>query len=162
VAAPPDPDVLLAELGRALAERVTAAVPGWVVRCVQARLPDTTADRASVMARAAEAGGRAQADVGEKLGALLAADVDAQRSTPLEVLRAAVRYPTEVLRGAGVPELSRDRFDAERFPDDPYGLSPASLGAVDPGLAEPAVAWGAAKAMAHRRRHRPPPAPTGP
>ena len=81
------------------------------------------------------------------------ADLDAQRSTPLAVVRAAVSYPTEVLRHARVPPVARDRFVSERFPHDPYGLTPASLAAMDPELGEPAIAWGAAKAMAHRRRH---------
>jgi hypothetical protein len=47
----------------------------------------------------------------------------------------------------------RDDFDERRFPDDLYGLTPASLAAIDPALADPARAWGAAKAMAHRARH---------
>ena len=41
----------------------------------------------------------------------------------------------------------------ESFPDDDYDLAPASLADVDPDLVELGVAWGAAKAMAHRRRH---------
>ena len=45
----------------------------------------------------------------------------------------------------------RDPFAEERFPDDPYGLTPASLAALDPALAEMARIWGAAKAMTHRR-----------
>ena len=52
-----------------------------------------------------------------------------------------------------MPPVARDRFVSERFPDDPYGLTPASLQAVDPELGDAAIAWGAAKAMAHRRRH---------
>ena len=79
--------------------------------------------------------------------------MDAQRSTPLAVVRGAVSYPTEVLRRAQVPPVPRDPFVSERFPDDPYGLTPASLQAMDPDLGELAIAWGAAKAMAHRRRH---------
>ena len=61
-----------------------------------------------------------------------------------------------MLEAAGVPPVVRDPFAEERFPDDPYGLTPASLAAVDPALAEPALTWGAAKALAHRRRHQPP------
>jgi len=148
-----DPDDTLAELGAELAARVSAAVPGWVVRCVEERLPPSTPGRAAVLARAAAAGELARQEVAETLGALLVADVDAQRSTPLAVIRAAVSYPTEVLRHAGVAPVPRDPFVSDRFPDDPYGLTPASLPALDPDLAEPAIAWGAAKAMAHRRRH---------
>jgi hypothetical protein len=153
VAVEPDPDATLADLGAELASRVIAAVPGWVVRCVEARLSPVAPDRDRLMAEAEVAGRHAQRDVAGKLRALVQADVDGQRSTPLEVVRAAVPYPTSVLRDARVPPVPRDRFVEERFPDDPYGLTPASLQAVDPQLGEVAIAWGAAKAMAHRRRH---------
>jgi hypothetical protein len=148
-----DPDTVLARRGAELAERIAAAVPGWVLRCVDTHLPAATPDRDRVLARAQAAGRRAQEEVGGRLRALLAADIDAQRSTPLEVIRAAVAFPTQVLREARVPAVPGDRFVAERFPDDPYGLTPASLPAIDPALGEPAITWGAAKAMAHRRRH---------
>jgi hypothetical protein len=147
------PDDTLAELGEELAAKVSAAVPGWVVSCVEARLSASVPGRDAVLARAAVAGELARQEVAGKLAVLLAGDVDAQRSTPLAVIRAAVTYPTEVLREAGVPPVPRDPFASERFPDDPYGLTPASLPALDPDLAEPAIAWGAAKALAHRRRH---------
>jgi hypothetical protein len=39
------------------------------------------------------------------------------------------------------------------FPDDDYGLTPATLAALDPTLKDPALIWGVAKALAHRRRH---------
>ena len=143
---------MLAELGAKLATRVPAAVPGWVVRCVNTLLP-ARPDRDAVMAAAEMAGLRAAEHVAADLRPLLAADVDAQRSTPLEVVRAAVAFPTQVLRDAHVPPVARDRFVAERFPDDPYGLTPTTLQAIDPALGELAIAWGAAKAMAHQFRH---------
>ena len=73
---------------------------------------------------------------------------------PWRCVRAAVAYPTAVLRAAGVSPVARDAFDEARFPDDDYGLAPASLGALDPALTDPARAWGAAKAMAHKARHK--------
>ena len=148
-----DPDKLLDDLGAELAARVGAALPGWVRRGVEARLPPATPERDAVMARAEVAGQRAGREVELELRALLSSDVDAQRSTPLAVVRAAVAYPTEVLAQAQVPPVPRDPFVSERFPDDPYGLTPTSLQAIDPELGEVAMAWGAAKAMAHRRRH---------
>jgi hypothetical protein len=150
-----DPDDRLAELGEALAEEVSAAVPEWVLRCVETRLPRSAPGRDAIMAEAGVAAARARQEVAEKLHALLAVDVDAQRSTPLAVVRAAVAYPTEVLRRAQVPPVPRDPFVSERFPDDPYGLTPASLQAMDPALGDLAIAWGAAKALAHRHRHEP-------
>jgi len=156
----PDADRTLAETGAELATRVAAAVPGWVVRCVGAVLDAWGAPPGPpTLGAAEEAGRRAGEEVLGQLAALAAADVDAQHSTPLEIVRRAVSYPTGVLRDAGVPPVVRDRFAEERFPDDDYGLTPASLVAVDPALGDLALAWGAAKAMAHRARHggaRPP------
>ena len=102
----------------------------------------SAADRAVVLA-----------EVASELRALLEADIDAQTTTPLSLLRQAVRFPTEVLRAGGVPPVQRDSFAEASFPDDDYDLAPASLADVDPDLLEPGLAWGAAKAMAHRRRH---------
>jgi hypothetical protein len=63
-----------------------------------------------------------------------------------------VRYPTEVLRRAGVPPVERDRFARESFPDDDYDLSPATWADVAPSLTELGITWGAAKAFEHKRR----------
>jgi hypothetical protein len=104
---------------------------------------------------AREAGRRAAAEVGAQVRALLDADVDDQRTTPLALLRSAVRYPTDVLRAAGVPPVDRDPVQARLFPGDLYDLAPATFADVDPALAEPGMVWGAAKALAHRRRHAP-------
>ena len=108
-----------------------------------------------VMAKAREAGRRAAEEVGAAVRTLLAADIDEQRTTPLALLRGAVRYPTEVLRDADVAPVERDPVQVRLLPDDLYDLSPASFADVDPALAEPGMVWGAAKALAHRRRHAP-------
>jgi hypothetical protein len=142
------------EHAQALLDAVDAAVPDWIARCVERRLLDyrgVTDDE--VMAAAADAGRRAQAEVASALTALLETDIDAQATTPLSILRQAVRYPTEVLRSAGVPPVQRDGFAESSFPDDDYDLAPASRADVDPDLRDVGLAWGAAKAMAHRRRH---------
>jgi hypothetical protein len=156
----PDPDRLLAELGASLCALLVAAVPDWVEREVGrvldawvATRPPGDVDRTAVRSEAEEAGRRAAGDVAVQLQDLLAADVDAQSTTPLQIIRAAVVYPTGVLLRAGVAPVVRSAFDEARFPDDAYGLTPASLGAVAPSLTEPARAWGAAKAMAHKARH---------
>ena len=136
----------------ALADAIVRAIPGWVERCVASRLPEP--DRAIAEA-AREAGRRAAVEVGAEVRALLAADIDEQRTTPLALLRVAVRYPTEVLEAAGVPPLDRDPIQVRLLPHDLYDLSPANFADVDPALAEPGMMWGAAKALAHRRRHAP-------
>lgn len=156
------PDDALAAVGAALAEQVAAAVPAWTRQSVGRVLeawrasggPLEGPDARALLDHAEHAGRQAAAVVGDELRALGAADVDAQRSTPLEIVRrAVVGGPTAVLAAAGVPPVVRDRFAEERFPDDPYGLTPASLAALAPGLGEIALAWGAAKAAAHRARH---------
>jgi hypothetical protein len=143
------------DIGTRLAAAIEAALPGWVEREVRRILLafSGTADPA-VMREAAEAGRRAAADVGPVLRRLVAADVDEQWTNPLTLVRQAVRYPTEVLLAAGIPGVVRDEFDETHFPDDEYGLTPLKFSDVDPGLAELGFEWGAAKAMAHKARHR--------
>ncbi len=165
---PPDrspDDERLAELGARLAREVEEALPTWVchsvVRLLDAwleaggHLAPAAGTRADVVRRAEVAGRRAATEVSAELGRLLSADVDGQWTTPLTLVRRAVAFPTAVLAGAGVAPLARDRFAEERFPHDPYDLTPASLAALAPELAELAVSWGAAKATAHRVRHGP-------
>jgi hypothetical protein len=141
----------------ALADAVEVALPRWVERSVtrimaawSGREPD-----AGIVEAAREAGRRAGAEVGAEIRALVAADIDDQWTTPLSLLRAAVRYPTVVLQDAGVPPVERDPFRERLEPADLYDLSPATFADVDPSLAEPGMVWGAAKALAHRRRHLP-------
>ena len=137
-----------------LADGIDAGLPRWVERSVERVLVTQTgwADP-NVMAAARDAGERARADVGGRVRPLLDADIDDQHTNPLSVLRQAVRYPTDVLRQAGVPPVQRDRFALERFPDDDYDLTPTSFADIDASLFEAGVAWGAAKAWLHKQRH---------
>ncbi len=146
-----------ADVGERLAEAVEAALPGWVERSVRLRLTEWRgAPDAEALRRAGEAGRRAAVEVGGELRRLVTADVDEQWTNPLSVVRGAVRYPTAVLRDAGVPPVVRDGFEERHFPEDDYGLVPLAFADIDPALHELGLAWGAAKAMAHLRRHRPP------
>jgi hypothetical protein len=140
----------------ALADAVDAALPGWVERSVARLVVAWTGSdpEPAVLEAARVAGRRAASEVGGAVRALVEADVDEQRTTPLSLLRAAVRYPTEVLEAAGVPPVERDAIQERLLPDDVYDLSPATFADVDPSLAEPGMLWGAAKALAHRRRHQ--------
>lgn len=139
---------------KALADGIEAALPGWVERSVARLLVASRGEAdAAVMAEAREAGAQARADIGGRARALLESDIDRQRTNPLSLLRQAVRYPTEVLRAAGVEPRERDEMQERLFPDDVYDLTPATFADVDPDLAEPGLAWGAAKAWTHRRRH---------
>jgi hypothetical protein len=140
-----------------LADAIEDVLPGWVERSVATVLASEGVDVGDgVRADAAAAGRRAAAEVGEAVRRLLETDIDEQRSTPLTLLRGAVRYPTEVLRRAGVvPSGERDDVKVRLFPDDVYDLSPATFTDVDPRLTEPGLVWGAAKAYEHLRRHKP-------
>lgn len=136
-----------------MSRAIVAALPTWVERCVRSRLPHAVPPDVMVATELAAEAARRQ--VGAEVEALLAQDIDEQRTTPLSLLRGAVRYPTEVLRSAGVPPRRRQGFDVERFPDDEYELTPANLADVDPELAELGLVWGAAKAWTHKARHQP-------
>ena len=130
-------------------------LPGWVERSVEQILVafSRRADE-SVMVEARAAGQRARDDIVPRVRTLLEADVDAQWTNPLAIVRAAVRYPTEVLRAAGVPPVVRDEQAERQFPDDDYDLTPTRLADIDPELHEPSLAWGAAKAFVMKARHR--------
>lgn len=145
---------VIEEHATALADAVDEALPRWVERSVVRVL---SAQGVSVTPKvreaAVEAGQRAREDVGARVRALLEADVDAQRATPLALLRGAVRYPTEVLRDAGARPADRDDYALDAFPEDLYDLTPANFSDVDPALFDPGIAWGAAKAWTHKQRH---------
>jgi len=143
------------EHAAALAEAIEAALPGWVERSVARVMTDWKGEVDDDIRRAAiEAGGEAVADVGPRVRELLAADIDEQRTTPLSIVRGAVRFPTAVLRAAGVPPVRRDEQQEGLFPDDVYDLAPATFADVDPALGEVGMTWGAAKAYEHLQRHK--------
>ena len=150
-----DPEAQLLSYAEALADDIDGVIYGWVVHSVE-RVMSAWAGHvpADLRAAAGEVAQQARAEVGPAVRRLLLADVDTQQTTPLALLRAAVRYPTAVLQAAGVPPVERDDFARRAFPDDLYGLAPASFADVDPALAEPGLAWGAAKAFVHKRRHQ--------
>jgi hypothetical protein len=145
VASIPNPgdEAALARHARALADAIEAAIPGWVERCT-----------AAFGVAAGDAATRARDAVMPEVRRLLATDVDEQRANPLALLRAAVRFPTEVLRDAGAAPVPRDEFAVRSFPDDVYDLSPAAFADVDPALTSPGITWGAAKAHVVLARRR--------
>lgn len=139
------------EHAAALYDAVAERLGGFVERCVAERLPAPSPDQ---LADAAAAARRAEQVVLPRLASLLEADLDAQATTPLALVRQAVPFATAVLDRHGAPGVARDRFQCDRFPDDRYGLVPASLDALGEEVGELAIAWGAWKAMAHKARHR--------
>ena len=147
----------LAGLGAELARGLAAALPGWARSTVERLGRDLGRDGEDITATA----GAAVAAVEDRLPAIAAAlsalagaDAADQRTTPLAIVREAVPPVTAVLRSRSWPPAQRDEWAKERFPDDPYDLTPGHVGDIDPSLLDTAVAWGAAKAWLHRRRHR--------
>jgi hypothetical protein len=149
----------LARLAGALADAVEQTLAGWVERVVSERWRSWSGQPPSneLLAAARAAGERARDEILPELRALLATDVDAQRANPLALVRRAVGPATDVLAGAGVPEVVRDPHAQRIFPDDVYDLSPATFGDLAPSVHQPGLEWGAAKAhvVLARRRARP-------
>jgi hypothetical protein len=119
-----------------LAAVVAQVLPGWVEGCVArfgVAFDPAVGDEAAVwvVSQLRHLGGR----------------------TPLQVLREAVRFPTSVLRAAGMAPVDRDEFSVSRFPDDDYDLTPANWADVDPSLVDPGVRWMAERVVAHRTAH---------
>ncbi len=151
-----DPATVLRRYGQELADAVDEVIEAWVLRSVRTRWSQFHGEELppQLAAEAAQVATVARREVGAELRALLGADLDAQRSGPLSVLRGAVRFPTAVLRAAGVSPVVRDAFAERAFPADDYDLSPAAFADVDPSLHEPGISWGAAKAHATLQRRR--------
>jgi hypothetical protein len=94
------------------------------------------------------------ARIDRELQALLDTDIDAQRTTPLSVLRGAVAEPAEVLRAAGAHPVRPGGADRWEVREDPYALAPDTLADLGDEAHEAGLAWGAAKAFVHLRRRR--------
>jgi hypothetical protein len=139
-----------------LGDAVAVALPRWVQRVVAERYHQWCGDPLPppVDDAVREAADSAAAAVVEPMRALLATDVDQQPTNPLSLLRGAVVFPTQVLAGAGVPEVERDADARRLFPQDVYDLTPGSFGDVDPELHEPGLVWGAAKASVVLKRRK--------
>jgi hypothetical protein len=151
----PDDAAALARYADRLVTAVDAALPGWVDTSVRRVLSAQGIAVDDEVVRAIDAAGGAARDEGmPRLRALLATDVDEQRTNPLAVLRSLVRHPTTVLHAAGARPVERDEFQVRAFPDDVYDLAPATFSDVDPALHEPGLEWGAAKAHVHLARRR--------
>jgi hypothetical protein len=157
VSADSEDAVDLDAVGAAIAEHVERAIPAWVAARV-AYIADAwgrldAGARAELDARAATAGRAAGPRVAAALRALFATPVAEQRTTPLQVVRAATQDVTAVLHGVGIPPVERDAFQEAAFPDDDYGVTPASLADLgDEDLGPLQLAWGLAKARALRER----------
>ncbi|MBU6242059.1 MAG: hypothetical protein KJS66_09755 [Acidobacteria bacterium] len=138
-----------------LIDAIDKVVEGWLVRVAETVFVAGNGALTGDFRRAAQAAARDGATwTMTKLHDALEVDVDAQRVNPLQILRDAVRFPTELLVAAGIPAPQRDEFDVKINPDDVYGIGPAHWNDIDESLTEPGIIWGAAKASTVLQRRR--------
>lgn len=143
--APTDPPAALLDAARRV-------VPGWLRRTTIEAGRRGGVDPEQLERHIDAVVDRSSGELLERLADLLATDVDEQRTTPLTLLRNAVREPTRLLRELGA--VPRSSPEPGRLPDDVFGLGPATWSDVDPSLHEPGLAWGAWKAMTVLARRR--------
>lgn len=126
---------------------VDTAVGSTAVGGIAAGIMQSGTPARDLLAEVDSAAAAATAATRSGLVSLAMADVDAQRTTPLAVVRAATAGLTAVLRRAGVVP------DGDGPSDDPYRLVPGRWSDIDEELGQLALVWGAAKAASHARRH---------
>jgi hypothetical protein len=143
----PDGDIQLARYATALADAIDGAVVPWLVGCVASRVSGHEGEALA----AAEA---ARRDVVPRIRDLLATDIDAQRATPLQLLRRGTAPVNRLLADAGATPPMRDDVSRRLDPDDVFDLGPAAYADLGPEVAEAGLVWGAAKAHVHLHRRR--------
>ena len=115
-----------------------SAYPGYVAARVAGLGVDAGAIEPDIAAGAAW--------LDSELTALLGLPFDRQARSPLEVFQEAMRFPTEALAAAGLPEVERDPVARAALPGDRYGLAPASSQDLGEEAWQAHIVWGAAKA----------------
>jgi hypothetical protein len=151
--------------GLALADAVKEAMPWFVLRTVLERVSDPTWDPVSDPDNKTRLSATLREDlkrleetlipsVDRALRAFLTSDVDAQRTTPLTIIRNHMATLNEFLRRTGCAHADRDPFDESAFPNDVFAVGPHAWADFGAAVHEAGLRWGAAKAMAHRQRHR--------
>jgi hypothetical protein len=152
---------LCADLSEELTIRVIDAVPDWVRRCVDQTLDvewrrtrgEWRVEHEDEILRRAEAAGWAAARVvGRAMRSLLATGDGVGSTSPLEIVRDAVTYPTTVLSEAGVAAVQRSPDRELLFPHDVYDLTPRTLADLHPLLPELAHRWEEARAAIRSSR----------
>lgn len=136
---------------RRLIEVAEAVTPAWAEHLLRRLVPDP--DEA-LRQRLSDIATTVTTNVTTGLRHLLELDPEAQRTNPLTIFRQATVPITELAESLGVPPVQRDEFARRSFPDDVYGLHPATWADIHPDLVEPGLEWGAWKAAVIISRHR--------
>jgi hypothetical protein len=144
---------LLAEYASALSAAMIELVPKWIEAVIAARAPEpgSAATRDAVDRLRS----LAQTLTTTELSRLLESDIDDQWSSPLEIVRSLVPALTAELHELDAPAVPRDPRSIELMVQDVYAITPATFADIDPSLHPLGLAWGAAKAHVHLRRHAP-------
>lgn len=146
---------VMVNISNELLDAVSTSLPIWIERSVNERLRNAhIAPTEEIPSQIAKASEQAQKEIVEQLRQLFSLDIDDQKIGPLQILRRATVYPTEILRSAGVPPVPRDEQAISMFADDIYDLTPANFADLGPDVHEKAIVWGAAKAHIHLSRRR--------
>ncbi len=142
---------LLAEHTASLRDAMVQLVPEWAAKTVIARSPDPSS--AASRDAADRVRSLAQTETVTELIRLLDSDIDDQWASPLEVVRSLVPALTAELEHLDAPAVPRDPRSIELMAEDVYALTPATFADIDSSLHHLGLAWGAAKAHVHLRRH---------
>ena len=140
---------------QSLYDAVEAAVPGWVTRRIHAVLQmSSSGDTASVHGQLEKIAEETKQFVTTELFQLLIADVDAQRTNPLHILRRSSLIATRALQQANISPVHRDEFDKSALPDDVYAIGPHTWRDLSEEVHEAGITWGAWKAATVIQRRR--------
>ena len=137
-----------------LLQSVTAVAGPWAVRLVDERLTANGLFGLVPEESRLSAVTETERLAIEGLRELLELDAEQQRTNPLAVLRAATAPIGRFLASVGATPVERDEFGQRSFPDDVYGLAPATWADIDASLLEPGIEWGAWKAATIIGRRR--------
>ena len=137
-----------------LLETSDQVVAKWVERLIRQHCDEQKIADSRVGDLCISAIAQVSAEVHDNLVELLSRDVFEQRTNPLAIFRQATRPITELLKNLGSPSVTRDEFDERSFPDDVYGLSPATWVDIDEAMVEPGIEWGAWKAATVMMRQK--------
>ena len=91
---------------------------------------------------------RGEAWLAERLEELARTPFHRQRTGPLQLFQAAMRFPTDALHEEGHPPVRRDQVTVNALPGDVYDLAPASSRDLGDEVWAAHLEWGAAKAAA--------------
>lgn len=129
-----------------LLETSNEVVARWVDRLMRKHCDDQKISDLIVGDLLSSVVARVNKEVDDNLRELLSLDVLEQRSNPLAIFRQATRPISDLLKTVGCAPVVRDEFDERSFPDDIFGLSPATWVDIDEMMVEPGIEWGAWKA----------------